>query len=145
MQSLDIRSIYKSLRRNAFNAVTAYQSDWKHDRQALRNALEKLTSGEINHVEFVHVATNTGTHLWFVEIDNLDVVVKILFGKATPREHMRNIAGIFAPTSMSIPDGAIIQHFDGTSVNIIDRAAARRIFLDAAAAPRQGRDATRAI
>lgn len=145
MNPFDIVQVYSTLRRNAFQVMTAYRSDWRHDRRALRNARDKRARAEIHHIEFIHVATHSGTHLWFVEVDNLDTPVKILFGRATPREHMRNIADIFSPTSMSMPDGAIIQHFDGRSVKVIDRAAARRIFLDAFATPLQSGEVTDGI
>jgi len=128
MRELDLITIYRNLRKNSFSTVMSFRSDWRIDRKALRSVAIKYINKDISRFEFVHTSTATATHLWFVRYDRLDIPRPYLFSQATPRETMEDISKIFAPWSKTLPDNAVIQHFDGSDLSIIDKETAYNIF-----------------
>ena len=134
MAKLSTKAVYKALRRNALRKVKYFKSDWRIDRNALRKAASQLSDRATDRIEFVHVASMNGTHMWFLYFDNIDTEIAYLFGRATPRKIMTDIASIFSASSMSISPSATIQYFNGENVKVIDRRTARDIFMQAASA-----------
>lgn len=133
MAKLNTKAVYKALRRNALRKVKYFKSDWRIDRNALRKAASQISDRTTDRIEFVHVASVNGTHMWFLYFDNIDTEISYLFGRATPRKIMTDIASIFSTSSMSISSDATIQHFNGETVRVIDRNMAQKIFQRAAA------------
>ena len=134
MAKLNTKAVYKALRRNAHRKVKYFKSDWRIDRNALRKAASQLSYRATDRIEFVHVASMNGTHMWFLYFDNIDTEIAYLFGRATPRKIMTDIASIFSASAMSISPSATIQYFNGENVKVIDRRTARDIFMQAASA-----------
>ena len=133
MAKLNTKAVYKSLRRNALRKVKYFKSDWRIDRNALRKAASQLADRTSDRIEFVHVASVHGTHMWFLYFNNIDTEIAYLFGRATPRKIMTDVASIFSASSMSISPDATIQYFNGATVKVIDRNTAQKIFQRAAA------------
>ena len=129
---MNLIDIYKTLRKNSKRKVTMYRSDWAIDRRALRGMASQYTRRETTTMEFVHVSTDTGTHLFPVYADRLDISRPYLFGDCTPRETLNSLASMFSNNSQTIQEGSVIQHFDNVRLRVIDKAAAQRIFNDAA-------------
>jgi len=125
-------SVYRSLRQRCKGVVKSYRSDWRVDRRFIKSALNDKRNKKLPIVEFVHVATTTGTHMWLVHSVDLDTKKPYLFGQATPRKIMRDIADLL-DSDRSFPALKRIHHYDGKQLRAINRSQAAAIFRKAAA------------
>jgi len=137
---MDIFSLYRSLRKNSNGIVTHFKTDWRVDRNTLRVYYQALFKKELDALEFVHVSRDNGTLMFPIYRNNLDTRRKFLFGYCTPRQTLRDYAGIFHSASRTLPQNCIIQHFDGRQLVLITKSDARSLFLEAASKRCQQRD-----
>lgn len=132
---MNLVTLYKTIRKRSKGHVKHFRSDWRHDRNWLRNMQAALKSKEVSSMEFVHVSHTSGTHMWPIYRDRLDVVRPYLFGRCTPRQTLIDVASIFDESSTSIESNALIQHYDGQRLETITRRQARHIFMQASSKP----------